>query len=405
MKRKTWAFTAAGAALALGLLAWAFAPRPLPVETAPVTLGRFETAIEEDARTRVRDRYVVSAPLAGVLQRIALREGDAVQAGDVVALLTPVLPLLQDERTLREQQARLDMAQAGRERAAARVARAQVGQQQARQEAARSQELVRQGFVSLSKFDNDALAVQAAQADLEAAQQDLHVAGHDVEQARAALAAVQRSPGAAAARAFALRAPVAGRVLRVAQPSEAAVAAGTPLLELGDTARMEVVAELLTTDALQAAPGSRVRIERWGGAGVLEGRVRLVEPAAFTKVSALGVEEQRVRVLMDIDSDPAQWRALGDGYRVGVRIVTSSADGALQVPVGAVFPVEDEGVMAVYRLEGERVRLQPVEVGARNGTQAWVKSGLQPGQEVVVYPPGALRDGARVERRKVAGDP
>jgi HlyD family secretion protein len=401
MKRKTWAFTAAAGIAAALLLAWAFAPQPVPVETATVTQGKFEAYIEEDGRTRVRDRYVVSAPLAGVLQRIALREGDAVQPGDVLALLTPVLPVLQDERTLREQQARLDMALAVRERAAARVARTQVGLQQARNEAARSQELVRQGFVSLSRFDNDRLALQAAQKDVETAEQDRHVAEHDVAQARAALSAVQRGP-AGAGRAFELRAPVAARVLRVAQPSETTVVAGTPLLELGDTARMEVVAELLTTDALQAVPGSRVRLERWGGAGVLEGRVRLVEPAAFTKVSALGVEEQRVRVLMDIDSDPASWRALGDGYRVAVRIVTLSVDAALQVPVGAVFPVEDEGVMAVFRLEGGRARLQPVEVAARNGTQAWIRSGLQPGQDVVIYPSTAVRDGTRVQRRKVS---
>jgi HlyD family secretion protein len=400
MKRKTWAFAAAGAALALALLGWAFAPRPVPVETAAVTQGTFEAVIEEEGRTRVRERYVVSAPLAGVLQRIALREGDAVLPGDALALLTPVLPVLQDERTLREQQARLEMALAARERAAAHVARAQVSLQQARAEAARSGELVRQGFVSLSKFDNDQLAVQAAQRDVEAAVQDTHVADHDVEQARAALSAVQRGP-AAAGRAFVLRSPVAARVLRVAQQSEAAVAAGTPLLELGDTAQLEVVAELLTTDALKAVPGSRVLIERWGGVGVLEGGVRLVEPGAFTKVSALGVEEQRVRVLIELAGEPAAWRALGDGYRVGVRIVTQSVQGAVQVPVGAVFPVEDGEAMAVYRLDAGRARLQPVEVAARNGTQAWVRSGLQPGQAVVVYPSSAVRDGQRVQPRRV----
>ncbi|MDZ5460647.1 efflux RND transporter periplasmic adaptor subunit, partial [Azohydromonas lata] len=260
---------------------------------------------------------------------------------------------------------------------------------------------VRQGFVSLSRFDNGRLALQAAHQDVQAARLDSEVAAHDVEQARAALSAVQRGP-AAGGRTFVLRAPVAGRVLRVAQASEATVAAGAPLLELGDTARMEVVAELLTTDALQAAPGSRVLLERWGGPGVLQGRVRLVEPAAFTKVSALGVEEQRVRVLMDIESDPAAWRALGDGYRVGVRIVTQSVASALQVPVGAVFPVEDEGVMAVYRVDGGRARLQPVDVAARNGSRAWIRSGLQPGQDVVLYPAAAVRDGVRVQRRRTS---
>lgn len=398
MKKKTMLVMAGGMVLAVALVAWAFAPRPVEVEVATAAQGRFEATIEEDGRTRLRDRYVVSAPLAGVLGRIALREGDAVAVDAVVATLTPVLSPMLDERTLREQRARVDIALANVARVAARIEGAEVALRQARNEMTRSEQLANQGFVSPTKLDTDRLAVQAAQKDLDAAAQERHVAGHEVEQARAALSAVQRKPGAA--RAFELRAPVAGRVLRVLQTSESAVALGTPLVELGDTTRLEIVAELLTTDALQARPGSPVVIERWGGPGTLQGRVRLVEPGAFTKVSALGVEEQRVKVLIDITSPFGQWQALGDGYRVGVRIVTQSADGALKVPVGAVFP-QREGGMAVFVAEGGRARLRKVEIAARNGGEAWVRSGLAAGATVIVYPPPSVVDGQRIHVREV----
>ncbi|HJW12224.1 MAG TPA: efflux transporter periplasmic adaptor subunit, partial [Albitalea sp.] len=190
-------------------------------------------------------------------------------------------------------------------------------------------------------------------------------------------------------------------VLRVVQGSETTVALGTPLLEIGDTSQLEIVAELLTTDALQTPPGARVRIERWGGPGVLEGRVRRIEPAAFTKVSALGVEEQRVNVLIDLTSPPATWQALGDAYRVGVRIITLAQPSVLRVPVSAVFP-RAEGGMAVFVADGGRARLVPVELGGRNGSEAWVRSGVAAGSEVIVYPPAALRDGERVKARSVS---
>jgi len=195
-------------------------------------------------------------------------------------------------------------------------------------------------------------------------------------------------------------------VLRVVQASEGTVALGAPLIELGDTQALEVVAELLTTDALQAHPGSRVRIERWGGDAALEGRVRRVEPAAFTKVSALGVEEQRVRVLIDLATPAAQWRALGDGYRVSVRIVTRSVEQAVRVPVSAVFPVPAgdggrAGGTAVFVVDGGRARFTPVQVQARNEAHAWVTSGVAPGATVIVYPPATVRDGAKVAARKV----
>jgi HlyD family secretion protein len=273
--------------------------------------------------------------------------------------------------------------------------------------------LSQQGFVAPTKLEDDRLAAIAAQKEVEAATADRHVATHDLEQARAALSAVRQPATNAAKPGFPVHAPVAGRVLRLLQTSEASVALGTPLVELGDTSRLEIVAELLTTDALAAAPGSRVIIERWGGPATLEGRVTRVEPGAFTKVSALGVEEQRVRVLIEITSPYAQWQALGDGYRVGVRVVTLAQDSAVQVPVSAVFPLPgDEPAdanggagavprFAVFLVDGSRARQVPVSVAARNGNMAWVRSGLTPGQRVIVYPSAAVRDGVKVAARKV----
>jgi HlyD family secretion protein len=222
--------------------------------------------------------------------------------------------------------------------------------------------------------------------------------------ARAALEATQ--PGADTSAGFAVRAPVSGRVLRVLHASEGSVAPGTPLLEVGDTAALEVVAELLTADALQAVPGSEVRIGQWGGPGDLAGRVRLVEPSGFTKVSALGVEEQRVNVRIDIVSPHARWRALGDGYRVGVRILTQRVEDALRVPVSAVFPLPPEGNgvspgFAVFVVDGGRARLQPVTLGGRNARHAWLTDGLAAGDEVIVYPPPEVADGVRVAARRV----
>lgn len=396
------------AALLLGLLVWAFAPRPLAVEVEAASLGPFESAIEEEARTRLRDRYVVSAPLAGRLQRPQLREGDAVARGAEVARIDPLLSPLLDARSLQELQARRGGAEAAVQAAGAQAAAAMLARERAEVEWRRTQQLSEQGFVAATRLDSDRLAAQAAQKAEEAAREALHRARHELEQAQAALQAVRGAPSAGG---LALRSPIAGRVLKVHQPSESSVAAGTPLLDVGDLAGLEVVAELLSTDAGLARPGSAVRIERWGGPGVLQGEVRRVEPAAFTKVSALGVEEQRVRVLIDLRSPAAEWASLGDGYRVSVRIVTQRQEAVLRAPVSALFPLPpaDDSASAstssaderagVFVVEQGRARLRTVVLGGRSGRWAWVKSGLGPNDRLVVYPPPALSDGARVAAR------
>lgn len=425
MKRQTWIRMGLVALVVVALLAWAFAPRPVDVEVAAARSAAFRTTVDEDGKTRLRDRYQVSAPLAGRLSRIALREGDAVEAGAVVATLTPAVSPLLDERTARELRARVATGEANMELAQARVARARVALAQARSEARRSEQLARDGFVSPTKLETDRLAVQAAVKEVESAQQAVEVAERERSQAQAALGVSRLSEGGKGG--FAVKAPVNGRVLRVLQTSEGVVALGTPLIELGDTAQMEIVAELLTTDALQTRPGAAVLIERWGGPGTLQGVVRRVEPSAVTKVSALGVEEQRVKVLIDLTSPPAQWAALGDGFRVSVRIVTQAVEGVVVVPSSAVFPLpgarqeaaaaalsasapasasapvegEPAPTMGVFVVDGRHARLVPVELGGRNGVEAWVRSGLKPGETVIVYPPAAVKDGVRVAVRKV----
>lgn len=396
VKRKTLLYSTLAVLAAAGLLAWAFTPKPVEVETAVVASGRFEQMIEEDGRTRFHDRYTVSSPVAARVLRIALREGDAVKAGATVAVLLPVMSAVLDERSTREAQARHRAATAAVAGAAARIERARVAVEEARLELQRDERLAREGFLSPSRLDSARLALSARQRELQAAASDRQVAVQ--EQAAAAAALVPADANVRTGQPIPVRSPADGVVLRITQPSEATLPAGTPLLEVGDPRRVEVVADLLTTDAVQAQPGRRVVIERWGGPAV-QGQVRMVEPGAFTKVSALGIEEQRVRVVMDPETPPPQWKLLGDGYRVTVRVITHSVDQALLAPIGAVFPHADGG-MAVYRLEGGRARLQPVEVAGRNGSEAWIRSGLQAGQAVIVYPPPAVADGKRVRVRR-----
>lgn len=405
MIARRWVYTGAGVAAMLAVLAWSLAPRAVEVESASITLGRFETAIEEDGKTRVIDQYTVSAPLSGMLERITLREGDQVAQGDRLASIRPATAPLLDPRSRREQQARLGAAQAQAAAAKAALARADIAREQAEHDAARTAQLARSGFVASSRLEADALAALSAGKARTAALAQQQAAMQEVALAGAALAVGGQSATAGDAR-FTLHAPVAGRVLRVIEASEVAVVQGTPLLELGDPQRMEVVAELLSADAVLALPGSPVQIDRWGGAA-LQGRVRQVEPSAFTKISALGVEEQRVRVRIDLLDPPDSGSGLGIGYRVNVRIRTACRDPVLKVPVSALFPAPASGApaMSVYTIDHGRARLRQVKIGARNDREAWIEGGLSAGTPVIIYPGAAVRDGVRVRVRDVSRPP
>lgn len=386
------------ALLVLALLGWALMPAPVAVEVATVTQGRFERAVQEDGQTRVRERYLVSAPLTGRLERMALKQGDAVERGATVATLWPVAPALLDARTRAEQSAHIGTMQAAVARAQANVGRAAAALEQARAELQRSETLALEGFVSPNQNEVGRLGVRLREKELESARQDENAARFELAQSRIAVQPFTSSPAALGPqRAMAVQAPVSGKVLKVVQPSEGMVAAGTPLLELGDPSRLEVVVDILTEDAAQIQPGTPVQLSNWGGAQTLTGQVRLIEPAAFTKVSALGVQEQRVNAVVDILSPPEQWQALGDGFKVDVRVLVQVVENAVQVPVSALFPVGARS--GLFVLDKGVARLHSVEVAARNGVEAWVKTGLNPGAQVIVYPDTKLQDGDRVQAR------
>ena len=398
-RRKRWLWIAAGIA-GMALLGWVLAPRPLEVELAPLRVGPFERSVEEDGKTRLRDRYLVSAPVAGKLGRVSLREGDAVERGQVIAQLWPAEPALLDERRLQEQREQVATMEANVQRASASVARAEAALAQAQADQQRSESLAARGFVSNSQADSARTATLLRQRELDVAQQDLHAARHQLAQLKIAL---RRNVGGGPAdplarQAWAVHAPVAGRVLRVRQESEAVVAAGTPLMEIGDPTQMEVLVDLLTEDAAQVKPGAPARLSHWGGDDLLAARVRRVEPSAFTKVSALGVEEQRVRVLLDIIAPPGQWRALGDQFRVDVQIPLQTEASAWLVPVSAVFPVGSRS--ALFVADGGRARQVEVALVARNGRDAWIRTSLPIGAMVVAYPPASLKDGQRITALK-----
>ncbi len=386
------ALIAASVLLALGGAFLAFRPAPVPVETELVTRGRFEAVVEEDGRTRVRDRFVVSAPVAGRVLRLGVRPGDAVRQGDPVAVILAAPSALLSPRARREAEERVGAAEAMLQQAEILVERAAAQQVQAAADAARVRALHARGAAPLQQLERAELAETTAARDMFAAERRRHAAEHELDQARALLVATE-APENGSER-HAVRAPVAGRVLRVLQESEAVVAAGAPLLELGDPADLEVVVDVLTTEAVGIAPGSPVTIERWGGPAPLDGRVRRVEPGAFTRVSALGVEEQRVWVVIDLVGPRERWAALGDGFRVDARITVETIDNAVLVPVSALFR-RGTG-WAVFVVQDGAARERRVEVARRAARSAMVAAGVAPGETVILFPPSALRDGARV---------
>jgi HlyD family secretion protein len=394
MKTKVW--TGIGIAAALALLLWAFMPQATEVEVASVTQGRFERSVQEDGQTRLRDRYVVSTPLTGRVARIALRQGDTVARNAVLAILWPVTPNLLDERTRQEQREHIGAMEATLRRATTNVERGKAALEQAIADLKRSETLAQQGFVSPTQNETGRLNVRLREKELESARQDEHAARHELDQSRIAIRQFAQGSEGGPQRSWQIKSPVAGKVLKVNQQSESVVQAGTPLIELGDPSRLEVIVDLLTEDAAQIRPGTPATLSNWGGPNILQARVRLIEPAAFTKVSALGVEEQRVNVVLDISSPAEQWQTLGDGFKADVRILVQAVENVVKVPVSALFPVGSHS--ALFVIEDGRARQHEVEVKARNGSEAWIRTDLQPGTPVIVYPPTALREGQRIRK-------
>lgn len=384
------------AAVLLGLGAFfvlTLRPTPVPVETAPVVRGDFVETVEEEGRTRARERYVVSAPVTGRLRRIDLHPGDPVQEDQVLAELTAARPALLDPRTREEIEARVAAARAGHRTALARVEQARRRTDLLEAEVSRLDALVEAGAAATQALDQARAERDAARHEVEAARFAARMAAYEIRQGEAALRQVDAEADGAGP-CCTVPSPVEGEVLRVLQESEGVVAVGTPLLEVGDVGALEVVVDVLTQDAPRIRPGAPAALTGWGGAE-LKARVRRVEPAGRTVVSALGVEEQRVDVVLDLDGEAEARAGLGDGFRVEAAIEIRRVPGAVVVPMGALFR-QGEG-WAVYTVAGGRAGLRPVTLGPRNAEEAVVEEGLEEGEAVVLYPSEKVEDGGKVE--------
>jgi HlyD family secretion protein len=367
-------------------VAYAYWPRPIPVDIVKVTKGEMFVAVEDDGVTRVKEVYIISAPIAGRVLRIETHVGDDIEAGKtVVAQMLPADPVLWDARTRRELEFTVSAARAARDVAAAATAAATARATEARQELARTRQLFAKGHVAQARLDRAETQLQTADADVATAQAALRQREFDVKTAETTLMApseFSRQP--AAKRYYDVRSAVSGKVLRLIHENEAVVQAGQPLVEIGDPRNLEVVVDLLSTDAVKTSVGDAVQIKRWGGDGYLNGRVRRIEPSGALKISSLGIEEQRVKVLVDITDPPDRWSRLGHGYQVDAAIVLWRAPNAVQVPVGALF--RDGSKWAVFRVRDARAVVQHVEIGHINDTGAEVLHGLEAGQDVVTHP-------------------
>ena len=376
-----------------GLAAVALWPATIDVDFAPAVRGPLRVTIDEDGQTRVRDRFVVSAPVAGRVERIELEPGDKVVRGvTVVARVRPAPAPLLDARTRSELAAAVETARAAVGQARAERERATAVLDRAETTLARQQTLAKSAAISGDELDAAVASAKAARSVLAAATFAVQRAERELQLATARLA----SP-ATAGRPVEVIAPVNGVVLRRLRQSEAVVPIGEPLLEIGDADCLEIVADLLSTDAVRVAPGNRVLVEQWGGRTTLDGVVRRVEPSGFTKISALGVEEQRVNVVVDFANIPEASRTLGDGYRVEIRVVVWEQTDVISVPIGSLFRRGDG--WAVFVAENGRARLRPVGVGERNTQDAQIASGLTAGEIVVLVPPDTLNDGSRIKKR------
>jgi HlyD family secretion protein len=378
----------------IAILVWAFRPAPVPADFATVQRGGLEVTVDEEGRTRVRDRYVVSAPVPGRVLRVELEPGDPVVARKtVVARFQPSDPALLDVRTRAELEARLKAAQSAVGGARAEWERIKADLAFAQSELERARKLVEERVIAPRELEAAERLVLSLERALQSAEFAVRTAEHQLEVARASL--LQTRGGAAST--ISLFSPVDGVVLRRLQESEAVVPLGHPLLEIGNLDDLEIVADLLSSAAVRVEAGQPALIEQWGGDRTLRGRVRRIEPGGFTKISALGVEEQRVNTLIGFEDPREQWQNLGDGYRVEVRIVVWQKDNVLKVPTSSLFRYD--GTWAVYKVQNGVAMRQIVHIGQQNGLEAEVLDGLAEGEQIVVFPGDAIQDGVRLTAR------
>ena len=379
-----------GAALLVALIVFGLMPRPLPVETARVTLGALRATVNEEGKTRIKQRYVLSAPVTGHLRRIPFKAGAEVEAGKtVLAVIDPVSPAMLDARDRA-------LAEARRDTAAANLERAREAHRFAANELKRSEKLHVEKTVSDQDLENAQWRETAAAKDLVVAESALRQAETELKE----FPASENSASNGARAPVEVTSPVSGRVLHVLEESTRVVVAGTPLVEVGDPADLEAVIEVLSRDGAAIHAGAKVELEQWGGGAPLEGRVRLVEPAAFLKISALGVEEQRVNVVVDFVTPYEQRRNLGDKFRVEARILVWEADQVLKVPAGALFRRGQD--WAAFVLTGGRAELRRVQVGRIGGSEMQILEGLKAGEELILYPGDRVHERDRVKPIQIA---
>jgi HlyD family secretion protein len=393
---------ATGAAIVLG-----FRQQPVPVESARAQRGPMRVTVEEEGKTRLRTRYIVSAPVTGYVRRLRWKAGDTIRGGEAIAVLEPPKAAVLDSRTREQNHARVNAAEAALAVAEARVrtAEGQARITQAdltywRRQRDRDEALRKSGDIALERFDKTQSEVGRLEATAAAAERSVQAARAEVESARAELATARAAlrptevTASASGELVTVAAPASGRIIRVIRESEGLLNSGEPLVEIGNANALEVVVEVLSPDAVKIAPGTRVLLSRWGGETPLEARVRVIEPGGFTKLSALGVEEQRVRVVADIISPESEWSRLGDGYRVEAAFVLWESDQALRIPANSIFRHGDD--WAVFAIEGGLARRKRVKIDHRNGLLAEIESGLNEGDEVVAHPDDTVKDGVPV---------
>lgn len=385
-------------ALIAVLVAWGlfqgFRPQPVEVDLGTANRAPLRVTIEQEGRTRVIDRYTITAPVDGYARRVQFDVGDAVEHGAMLVALEPLRAEVLDERRRAEAKARIAAAETSVSAAEQRANAAASNASLAQKELERMRTLRPAGHVSAEAEDRAASEAERSTAELRSAQFAVATARHELEAARTTL---KYAASGSSAEPVAVRAPVAGQVLKIPRKSEGTVAAGQPLIEIGDPRALEVEVDVLSVDAVRIRPGTRVVFERWGGEGTLQGVVRVTEPAGFTKVSALGVEEQRVWVIVAFTSPREQWQRLGDGYRVEASFILWESGDILQIPASALF--RDGSGWAAFAVEQGKAAKRRVEIGQRNGLSAQVVSGINAGEQVIVHPDDRVREGVRVVAR------
>ncbi|QEF98960.1 Macrolide export protein MacA [Stieleria maiorica] len=382
-------------AIALAMVAAAaLFPDPVAVRATRATSGPLRVSVVEDGKTRIREKYTVSAPVSGRLSRIELREGDYIDVRRLLAVILPSDPALLDQRSLAEAQARVQAAEAAVLRADSRERQAEIDFDLSRTKFERAQRLMPQNGISRDEYDIAESVMLADKQAIETAAFDAEISRFELKLAKAALDQFEGEDPNVQVSPFEIFSPIEGRVLRVLEKSSTVVAVGTPLIEVGDPRNLEMEIDVLSTDAVKIRSGAEVTIEHWGGQSPLRGSVRVVEPGAFTKISSLGVEEQRVNVIADFNEPPDRIASLGDGYRIEARITVKQLDNALLIPNNALFRYEQQWHVLV--VQDGAAQLRKVEVGVQNESHAEIVSGLAEGERVIEYPSDQLEPGTPV---------